>query len=171
MSSQQKENAMKKMFVAAALVVLAAIPGSSRAADSGAKAAIEKLNDEFGAAWNAHDAKKMAAIWAENGDLINPFGQKGIGRAGVEKIFEAEHGAAMKASTFKLESFSMRELGSTAAFGDWEIVISGMTDPEGKALPDGHYHCAVVYAKAAGHWWIAAGRPYMFLPPPGAPAK
>lgn len=168
----RKGDTMKKAILALALAaVLAAIPRSSRAADSGAKAAIEKLNQDFAAGWNAHDPKKMAAAWAEDGDLINPFGRKGTGRAAVQKIFEDEHGSVMKTSTFKLESSSVRELGATAAFGDWEILITGMADPEGKSIPDAHYHCAVVYTKTGGHWSIAAGRPYAFLPPPEAPAK
>lgn len=163
---------MKKAILVLALAaVLAASPRSARAADSGTKAAIEKLNQDFAAGWNAHDPKKMAAVWAENGDMINPFGRKGTGPAGVQKIFEDEHASVMKASTLKIESSSVRELGATAAFADWEILLTGMVDPEGKVIPDAHYHCAVVYTKSGGHWSIAAARAYALLPPPEAPAK
>jgi uncharacterized protein (TIGR02246 family) len=151
--------------------VLASIPAAAPAAESGAKAAIDSLNQEFVAAWNVHDAKKMASFWAENGDLINPFGRKGSGRAGVEKIFEAEHGGEMKASTYKIESMSVRELTADVALGDWECVVTGMVDPAGQPLPPFTHHAAVVYVKQGGRWWIAAGRPYAFVPPPAPASK
>ena len=163
---------MKKTLLSAALaVVLAAIPASARAAGGGTKAAIESLNQEFVTAWNAHDTKKMAAVWAEDVDLIDPFGQKAIGRAAVEKLFQAVHSGEMKASTYKIESASIRELNPSTAVGDWEIVITGMMDPDGKPLPAVRHHAVAVYVKVAGHWWIGAGRPYVFSVPPGPPTK
>jgi uncharacterized protein (TIGR02246 family) len=168
----EKETSMKKAVLAAALaVVLAAIPASAPAAGSGEKVAIDHLNHEFVTAWNAHDAKKMAAVWAENGDLINPFGKKASNRAGVEKIFQEEQAGVMKASTYKIESFSMRELNHATAIGDWDSVVTGMVDPAGKPLPPFPHHVTVVYVNEGGHWWAGAVRAHSNPPAPGAESK
>ena len=164
---------MKKGFVSIVLTatLAAAMPAAARAAESGTNPAIEHLNSEFVAAWNAHDAKKMAAVWADNGDLINPFGQKASGRAAIEKFFEAEQAGAMKGTTYKIESFSVRELDRNTAIGDWASVVNGMMDPDGKPLPPFSHHVSSVYVKKNGHWWAAAVRAYSFQPVPAAAAK
>lgn len=164
---------MNKTFVSIALTagLAAAIPTSARAADSATKAAIERLDSEFVAAWNAHDAKKMAAVWADDGDLINPFGQKASGRAAIEKFFEAEQAGVMKGTTYAIESTSVRELDRNTAFGDWEAVVTGMTGPDGKALPPFRHHVSSVFEMKGGHWKAAAVRAYEFKPVPGGPAK
>ena len=162
---------MKKASLSIALAVaLAAFSAPTMAADAGAKAAIEKLNQDFVTAWNAHDTKGMAAVWAENGDLINPFGKKASNRADIEKLFAEEQAGAMKASTYKLESFSMRELNRSTAVGDWNSVVTGMTDPAGKPLPPFAHHVFVVYVMQGGHWWAASVRAYA-NPPAPKPAK
>jgi uncharacterized protein (TIGR02246 family) len=163
---------MKKAFVSIAVsVILAVIPAVALAAESGSTAAIKHLSSEFAAAWNAHDAKKMAAVWAENGDLINPFGQKASGRAAIEKFFENEQAGVMKGTTYKIESISVRELDPSCAVGDWESVVTGMMDPNGKPLPPFQHHVSVVCVKRAGHWHAAAVRAFVFQPVPGAAAK
>lgn len=163
---------MKKVSLSLALAVgLAAIAAPTRAADSGAKAAIEQLNQKFVTSWNAHDAKGMASVWAENGDLINPFGRKAGNRAEVEKLFQEEQAGVMKSSTYKLESSSVRELNRGTAVGDWEGVVTGMMDPSGKALPPFAHHVFTVYVNQGGHWWAASVRAYANPPAPKGPAK
>lgn len=164
---------MNKTFVSIALTagLVAAIPTSARAAESGTKAAIERLGSEFVAAWNAHDAKKMAAVWADDGDLINPFGQKASGRAAIEKFFEAEQAGATKGTTYTIESTSIRELDRNTAFADWESVVTGMMGPDGKPQPPFRHHVSIVYMMKGGHWKAAAVRAGVFQPLPGPPTK
>ncbi len=158
---------MKKILVAAVLaVVLAAIPSSVRAADAGAKAAFEGTQHAFVSAWNAHDAKKMAMVWAEDGDLVNPFGRAERGRAAIEALFEEEHGGVMKPTTYKVESGSMREIGEDLAVADWVGVVSGMMTPDGKPAPDFRHNVTLVYHKKNGHWMLESVRAYVFVPMP-----
>ena len=149
----------------------AAISVPARGAEAGDKAAIERLGSDFAAGWNAHDAKKMAAVWADDGSLINPFGQKAQGRAGIEKFFEAEQAGPMKGTTYKIESTSVRELDPSCAVADWDAVVTGMMDPSGKAQPPFPHHVTAVCVKKGGHWQAAAVRGFAFQPVPGAPAK
>lgn len=163
---------MKKAFVSIVLTaVLAAMPEVARAAEEGTTAVIERLNSEFVGAWNAHDATRMASIWADDGDLINPFGQKANGRAAIEKLFDAEQAGVMKATTYKIESFSVRELDRRTAIGDWEAVLTGLTDRNGNPIPPFRHHVSTVYVEQGGHWWVAAVRAYAFQPIPGTSAK
>src|SRR5512142_3204217 len=118
-------NEMKKAVGLLFAVLVAAISAPALAANSGDKAAIERLGNEFVAAWNAHDPSKMAAVWAEDGDLIKPFGESAHGRADTEKFFEKEQTTVMKGTTYKLESMSVRELEPNVATADWDSVVTG----------------------------------------------
>jgi uncharacterized protein (TIGR02246 family) len=163
---------MKKLLSLACLMVfLTAVGAPARAADSGAKAAFERASHDFESAWNAHDAKKMAAVWAEDGDLINPFNRVEKGRAEIEKLFVEEQGGPMKASTYKIESSTLREIGKDAAVGDWSAVVTGITSPDGKTQPPFPHHVTTFLVKIAGKWQVEAGRGYVFAGPPPAPAE
>lgn len=158
---------MKKILVAAVLsVVLAAIPSSVRAADPGAKAAFEGTQHAFVSAWNAHDPKKMAMVWAEDGDLVNPFGRAEKGRAAIEALFAEEQAGVMKPTTYKIESSSMREIGADLAVADWTATVAGMMTPDGKPAPDFHHNVTLVYQKRSGHWMLESVRAYVFVPKP-----
>jgi uncharacterized protein (TIGR02246 family) len=151
----------KTMLAVLALSALGA--GSALAQD---EAAIRKASADFVAAWNRHDAKAMAALFAEDGDIINPSGRAARGRAEVEKLFTEEHAAVMKGSTYVLTKGDVRLLGPTTAVSDWESEITGMSGPQGEALPPFKHHVTIVYVKKGALWMAAVGRPYAFLPSP-----
>ncbi len=162
---------MKRLFMAAALTVLmAAVPALARGAESSARAAGERVKHDFTTAWNAHDAKKMAAVFAEDGDLTNPFGRVVKGRGEIEKLFAEEHSGPMKASTYKIESSSMREIGSDVAVMDWAAVVTGTTGPDGNAAPDFRHTVTLVLVKKGG-WIVESVRAYVFAPAPPPTGK
>jgi uncharacterized protein (TIGR02246 family) len=160
---------MKKFSLSIALALaLAGVARFARAADSN-EAAIKELNMDFVTAWNAHDAKSMAAVWAEDASLINPFGVKCSSRAEIEKLFGGEHSGVMKASTYKIDSFTLRKACDDVMVGDWESTITGMIDPSGKPMPPFPHHVTTVYQNRGGHWTMTLTRVFVPLPPP--PAK
>ncbi len=162
---------MKKLFLSTALAVaMAGIPASARAADAN-EAAVKELNQDFVTAWNAHDPKKMAAAWAADVSLINPFGVRCSSRAEVEKLFEQEQSGVMKASTYKIDSFTLRKVCDDVMVGDWDSTVTGMIDPNGNPLPPFPHHVTTVYQNRGGHWTVAIVRAFQSLTPPGAPAK
>ncbi len=157
---------MKKISLGIALAF--ALAGSlrfARAADSN-EAAIKALNDDFVTAWNAHDPKSLAAIFAEDVSLINPFGVKCNSRADVEKLFQGEHSGMMKASTYKVDSFLLRKVCDDVMVGDWDATITGAVDPNGKPMPPFPHHVTLVYQNRGGHWIVAVARAVAPLPPP-----
>src|SRR5581483_615063 len=122
-----------------ALLVLALSAPTLQAAAAkptgSAEDAIRRTSQEFVAAWNVHDAAKMAAVWATNGDLINPFGRHAKGRPEVQKLFVDEQSTMFKSSTYSIDSNDIRMLSPTVAVADWESTVTGMTDPTGNPAP------------------------------------
>src|SRR5688572_16746766 len=97
------------------LALLSLLSTAALAADD---QAIKDRVDQFQAAWNKHDAKAMAAIWAEDGDLINPFGATAQDRAEVEKVFNHEHAHAFKGSTYTTSAVTVRSVAPDVAVAD-----------------------------------------------------
>lgn len=163
---------MRKALAFAGLVVcgISAVLSSSLSADMAADAkAVTARAQEFVAAWNRDDAHGMAAVWAPEGDLINPFGRVANGRAEVEKLFVDEHSGVMKGTTFKVVREKVRMLGPSIAVLDWDSEVVGIAGPDGKPMPSLKHHITIVLAKADGTWWVEAARPVVYAPPPGPP--
>jgi len=128
---------------------------------------ILKASQAFFAAWNQHDAKAMASYWADDGTLINPMGQMGHGKAGIEKLFTDEQSTLFKASTATLVEMKItRSLGSNMAFCDGEMTVDGAMGPDGAAMPQMKVHMAMIMKKQGSAWVYLEGRPYMFAQRP-----
>ncbi len=92
-------------------------------------------------------------------------------RADVEKLFGPEHAGWMKASTYKIDSFTLRKTCDDVMVGDWDATITGAIDPSGNLLPPFPHHVTNVYYNRGGHWAVADSRAFQLLPPSGPPAK
>jgi uncharacterized protein (TIGR02246 family) len=161
----------KKTVLSIALAMaLAGVPGFAGAADSN-DAAIKNINQDFVTAWNAHDPKRMAAVWADDVDLINPFGVRCSNRAEVERLFEREQSGVMKSSTYRIDAFTLRRACDDVMVGDWEATVTGMIDPGGNPIPPFSHHVTTVYQNRGGHWTATLVRAFQPLPPPGPPSK
>lgn len=159
---------MNRILVVALLLGVMGL-SSAPALATGDEEAIKERLEEFTAAWNKHDATAMAAIWAPDGDLINPFGRVAKGRAEVQKLFTDEHASFMKGTTLKITSSSVRLLGADAAILDFDSDVIGMKAADGTDLPTLGHHVTTVMVKKDGKWWIVAARPVQYQPTPGEP--
>jgi uncharacterized protein (TIGR02246 family) len=121
---------------------------------------------DFVTAWNHHDPKAMAATWAEDGNLINPFGRVASNRAEIEKLFTDEHGSMMKGTTYETPSINVQFLTPKVALTDWVSVVTGMHDDKGNALPVFKHHVVGIFMKKNGEWSAVAVRAFADLPPP-----
>lgn len=126
------------------------------------KVEVQKFLDDFANTWNTHDVAKMAAFWAQDGDLINPFGKWGVDRKGVEEVFTFEQNGPLKGSTQKFVVEKIRSLSPDILFVD---ANSMMTVPKKDKMKDMHHHVSFVLAKKEGKFSIVAARPYMFQKP------
>ena len=164
--SATARRAMKSFVYAltTALVLASSTPVVLSAA-SNDETAVRDHCASFVAAWNRHDPKAMAATWAEDGSLINPFGRIGSSRAEIEKILTEEHNTVMRGSTYATVVASVRFVAPTVAVADWSSEITGMHDPSGAALPVFKHHVVAVLVKKDGHWTSAVVRAFADLPP------
>jgi uncharacterized protein (TIGR02246 family) len=139
------EQLMRRLFLSLALLSLLSTAAMA-ADDQGIK---DRLK-EFEAAWNKHDTKAMAAIWTEDGSLINPFGATATSRAEVETIFATEHSGMFKETKYESSDIKVQWLTPDIAVTDMTGNISGIQGPDGATLPDFHHHVALVFVKKDG---------------------
>jgi uncharacterized protein (TIGR02246 family) len=135
---------------------------------------------EFQSTWNKHDAKALAAFWAEDGDLIDPAGVASKGRAAVEQYFTENFAGPMKDSTNEITVTGVHMAADDLAVVDWDAALSGMhmgppSDrpasnaagaDEAKPAPFKH-HVVLVMKRQGDEWMILAARPYAVMPKPG----
>jgi uncharacterized protein (TIGR02246 family) len=160
------------VILSAALVGVSLAQTKPAASPSGgAGAEIKARSDAFAAAWNKHDPKAMAAMWATDGDLIDPFGASAKGRAEVEKFFTTEHtgDGRMAGTTYTITSQTSRMIRADVAIAEWESTITGMKNAEGKDAGPLVHHVTVVMSKNGSNWMIEAARPVIYAAPPGRP--
>jgi uncharacterized protein (TIGR02246 family) len=164
-----------RTIVAACMLVVVAVclaaapaPSPSPADDI---AAIKKNTKDFEAAWNRHDAKALAALWAKDGDLIDPAGVTSVGREAVEKFFTEQYaggsgGGAGKLAkvTYSNKKDSVRLVSADVAIEDWEVVLTGLIAEDGKAMGPHFHRVVIVSMREGGSWRIAAARPGLPTP-------
>jgi uncharacterized protein (TIGR02246 family) len=157
-----------KALLAAFVILALAVPAVA-ASPAGAEAAIRQVWQQFSDAWGRGDAHARAAVWAEDANLINPFGVEAQGRAAIEKVFEQESAGFAKGTTHTFSNFSYRFLTPTLAAVDATGEIKGIRGPDGTPMPTLTLHVFAVMAEAGGKWQIKLARPYVPAPPPGPP--
>jgi uncharacterized protein (TIGR02246 family) len=150
--------------------LLAVGAAAARQAAAGAEKELRAQAELFAAGWNHGDAKAMAALFAVDADLINPFAAAAKGRAGIEKFFAAELGTLTKGTTFTIKDFSPRLLHPGLAVEDMDVEIAGGTLAPDPAKPLKN-HAFLVVKKQGGKWLAVSLRAWSYLlPPPPPPA-
>ena len=149
-----------------ALALVAALGASIPATGGGDDAAtvgIKQGCKAFVDAWNVHDPKAMAAVFAEDADVLNPWGRKATGRAEIEKLFVDEQTGKgpLRDSTMTVESESVRTVTADVAISDAELVVTGAYAPDGSKAPPMNFHATHVWKKNGESWQIFSCRPYL----------
>lgn len=114
----------------------------------------------FETAWNLHDPVSMAALWADDGDLINPKGKWGTNRVGVEKVLTEEQQGPFKVSTFNSTVDKIRFLTPELAQVDASVKIT--LPSKDKAAPKNvfEHHLVLIMIYKDNKWQILSARPY-----------
>lgn len=129
--------------------------------------AIRSRFDEFVTAWNQHDPRTMSSLFAEDADLINPFGRAAKSRQEIEQMFRDEHSGPLKQSRMSLRFENVRFLAPDVAITNHAYELAGARDPSGKEITM-HGHLTEVLKKNGGDWFFAAARPVVPLTLPDA---
>ena len=112
------------------------------------KAAIEKLNDVWTAAFNKGDATAVAALYTEDAYVLPPGAEMVKGRAAIEAFWRQ---AAQQMGDAKLTTVDVLPLGPEAAREVGTVTLKTKTQPPQEAV--GRY--VVVWRKAGGDWKLA----------------
>lgn len=149
---------MKKLFVFTSLLALVTL-GSAWADQAKEEEVIRKRHAEFVDAWNRHDAKALGALWADDGDLIDPAGKHASGPTEIERFFQGEHSTTMKGTTYSGTVTTIRFPTSYVAVVDVDAVVTGMKAADGTDAPPLKHHVTWVAVKRRGQWMALAARP------------
>lgn len=159
---------MNPAAIVAALAVasLAIFPSAASAAGPSTP---EAVAEGFAAAWNRHDMKAFAALFADRADFVNVIGLHWRGRDEIERAHAEIHATRMKASHLTVLGRSARLLrpGVAVVHADWELA--GDTGLDGKALPPRRGILSFVVVQAADGWRIESGQNTDIVPLPNAP--
>jgi uncharacterized protein (TIGR02246 family) len=131
-------------------------------------AGVRKSCEAVVSGWNKHDAKAIAAVFAEDADMISPEGKLVSGRAAIEKAFTEDMNGPLKESAITVLKEPVRFPTPEIAVSDAEVTLEGAIGPDGAKSGPMTLIVTNVWKKADGKWWIYASRPRFKTPPPSA---
>ena len=134
---------MRSFAVVAGYLILSAAPAVAQD-----KAAIEKLNDAWTAAFNKGDAAAVAAMYTEDAYVLPPGAEMVKGRTGIEAFWRQ---AAQQMGDAKLTTLDVLPLGRSAAREIGTVTLKTKSQPPQEIV--GKY--AVVWRKVGGKWKLA----------------
>lgn len=136
------------VLASTAIVATSALAGEPPAED---RAAIEAVTAEFVRAFDAGDAKAVAALFTE-GARIEADGEPAVeGRDAIERRF-AEMFSDEPGRTIAVKADSLRFLGTDAALEEGSAAVTSPPDVEGAPGEVVHSRYMVAYVRKDGRW-------------------
>ncbi len=135
---------MRRVAVLAVCAIVCAAPAWAQS-----KAAIEKLNDKFAAAFNRGDGAAIGAMYAEDAYLMPPGENIIKGRAAIAAYWTE---AAEKFTDAKITTLDVIPLGVSAAREIGTATIKTKAQPPETVS----IKYVVVWRKIGGQWLLAA---------------
>jgi uncharacterized protein (TIGR02246 family) len=129
---------------------------------------IHGVMNAFVDAWNQHDAKAFAAVFAEDADFTNWRGQGASGRSKIEEFHAPLFATIFKNSHQTMTDIKIRFVRPDVAAVDVHWELTGQTDAQGNARPPRQGILNFVMAKKDGKWQIVVmhNLDLTALPPP-----
>jgi uncharacterized protein (TIGR02246 family) len=150
------------------LLPLAAIGQGAHEAD---EKAIRSVMDRFVDAWNKHDAKAFAAVFAEDADFTNVRGTGASGRSKIEEFHAPVFATTFKDSHQSYTDIKIRFVRPDVAAVDVRWEMTGTTDPQGNPRPRREGLLNFVMTKDSGQWQILVMHNLETSAPPPPPSK
>jgi uncharacterized protein (TIGR02246 family) len=121
-------------------------------------AAIHQIIDGHAIYWNKGDAKMVAQLWHEDGDIRDPNGIV-KGRAAIEARYEKMFAGWAKGTVHSHPgSVNIRFLRPDVVVADGFYEVEGIKDANGKPQPAEKGTWTIVCTKVNGEWGIASLR-------------
>ncbi len=157
---------MRAVVLSLAVMALLAPALGAQTEEPAESTGVRALTDAFAAAWGRHNARELAGLWTEDGDLVNPMGRAAKGRAEVQRLFAEEHATFMKGTTLSVTVNGERPLAPDLAVIDCEALLRGVTSPDGRSVPPFKHLIFAVVKKGDAGWRFVAARLVVPVPPP-----
>jgi uncharacterized protein (TIGR02246 family) len=109
--------------------------GKVSAAISKEEAGIGNTLDEFIAAWNIHDTRAFAMVFAEDADFTNVRGMGAHGRDAIQKFHQHPFETWFKESHQTMVAKKIRFIRPDIAAVDMWWEMTGSKSPDGKEVP------------------------------------
>lgn len=128
-------------------------------------AEIKATYERYAADWRSNDGARVASGFAEDGALLNPFGERADGRAAIAAMYTGYFRGMLRGTTTRFKIDHVRPVEEHHAFVDAEQTITG---PDGKVVLV--VHLASLLRREGDGWHLVDGRPYSFAskPTPGS---
>jgi uncharacterized protein (TIGR02246 family) len=116
--------------------------------------AIRAVMDRFVDAWNHHDAKAFATVFAEDADFTNWRGTGASGRTKIEAFHAPVFATIFSKSHLEYTDIKTRFVRPDVATVDVHWKMSGAIDAQGNPRPEREGLLSFVMANSAGQWEI-----------------
>ena len=116
--------------------------------------AVRAVIDRFVDAWNHHDAKAFATVFAEDADFTNWRGTGASGRTKIEAFHAPVFATIFSKSHLEYTDIKTRFVRPDVATVDLHWKMSGAIDAQGNPRPEREGLLSFVMAKSAGPWGI-----------------
>ena len=161
-------------FAAATAVALAgfSVQAADRSRDEAEIRDLVQVRQQ--AAWNRHDGRAYAALFAEDGDVVNVVGWWWKGRAEIEQKLSAGFAFVFRDSILTIDRVDLRFLGTDVAVARTHWTMKGSKTPP--AIPEPREGVQMIMVqKRDGKWLMVAFQNTNYVPempfPAGPPAR
>ena len=126
---------------------------------------ITAVVSEFQSAWNEHDARRFAMVFAEDAEFTNVAGRRARGRQEVERFHSPRFATTFKDSRLTIEAISIRHIREDVASVDAWWEMSGARTPQGNPRPQRKGQMHLVMTKDGDVWTILVMHNLELSPP------
>ena len=140
------------LVVVGAVLIAATAQMQTRLGTPADERVIQNNRDAHDAAWNKHDARALAALFAPDADRATVNGWFS-GRGEIERGYANTFGGAFKNATLINESPKLKFLTADVAMLDVDNIVTDGAD--GMRVKN---HSTSIYVKRNGEWTLVANR-------------
>jgi uncharacterized protein (TIGR02246 family) len=120
------------------------------------EATVRAVIKAFIDSWNRHDMRALAALFAEDADFVDVFGNWFKDRMAIERALTQRHATVFQNSRFTEKDFAIRFHKPDLAIVHAVIELRGAVDRQGQQLPPSLGIITSVIEEVAGGWQIIA---------------